>query len=209
VLVNTGVLSADLPGNCTSLSWDSQGDLWAVAGSDVYVLNQTLTVLHIIPASIPAQQIAPSDSFVSLKVAPDGLRVAMIVRRKNGASVYISALTKKVNSPIVYLAQGGPVLTVGPDLVNPIALAWWDSDHLLVLERLHGNSQLYKVPLNGGESIKLLTAPESAVSVTANGSFIAVGTSASAGRRPAVVVSRGLEGPWIRVTPGRTPTYAG
>ena len=202
----TDLESRDLPGKCTSLSWDNHGDCWAVAGSDVYVLNATVTTVMVRVVSIPALQIQP-DNFVSLKVAPDGLRVAMIVRSKHGASVYVSAITKK--SSIVYLAQGGPVLTAGPDLLNPIALTWWDSNHLLVLERQHGVSQLYEVPVNGGASIKVLTPPD-ATSVTANGMFVAVGTPASRGQgQPTVLASHGLNGSWAPVGPGSTPTYVG
>jgi len=213
VIFNSLVLSTDLPGNCTSLSWDNQGDLWAVAGNDVDVLKETLTGLQRIvnPVSILAQQIVSGD-IVALKVAPDGLRVAMIVRSKSSkkaASVYVSALTKKQNGSIVYLAQGGRILTAGPDLVNPRALTWWDSNHLLVLERRGGMSQLYDVSLNGGKSARLLTAPTNAVSVTANASFIAVGTQRSGASGPGVLMSRGLDGPWIRVSTGRTPAYTG
>ena len=208
LLAITELESRELPGNCTSLSWDSQGDCWAIAGSDVFVLNATPTALEVRVVSVPAQQIAQSDNFVSLKVAPDGLRVAMIVRGKNGTSVYVSAITKQGST--VYLAQGGPMLTVGPDLTNPIALTWWDSDHLLVLDREHGSSQLFKVPLHGGEPIKLPTTPSSAISVTANDSFVAVGTR-DPGRdgHPGVLVSHGLDGPWLPVGPGSMPTYGG
>ena len=203
------VESGDLPGDCTSLSWDNQGDVWAVAGSDVYVLDATLSGLQVTPASIPAQQIAQSDSFVSVKVAPDGTRVAMIVRGKNGAKVYVSAMTKNAkNSSVVYLAQGGPVLTAGPDLGNPIALTWWNSDQMLVLDRQRGVSQLYEVPLNGGESAKVDT-PRDALSVTANGTLIAVGTPASDGHGPTVLASRGFDGAWLPVNAGSTPTYVG
>jgi hypothetical protein len=202
----TDLESRDLPGKCSSLSWDNQGDCWAVAGSDVYELTPTLTTVQVTLVTIPAQQIV-SDSFVSLKVAPDGLRVAMIVRGKNGTSVYVSAITKPTAS--VYLAQGGQVLTAGPDLVNPIALTWWDSNHLLVLERQHGVSQLYVVPVNGGASTKVLTPPD-AISVTSNGSFVAVGTPGSGDHgQPTVVASRGLGGSWAPVAPGSTPTYVG
>lgn len=206
-LINDAVLqSATLFGNCTSLSWDNQGDLWAIAGNDVYVLNLPLRQHQVIPVSIPP--LSPSDNFVALKVAPDGLRVAMIVVGKNGASVYISAITKKKHSSTIYLAQGGKLLTVGPDLVDPIALTWWDSDHLLVLERQHRVRELYDVPLNGGESAKVLT-PAGAVSVTANGQFVAVGTGSVGHGRRLVLVSHGLDGPWVPADPGATPAYVG
>jgi hypothetical protein len=197
-----------LPGPCTSLSWDRHGDLWAIVGSDVYVLNAFATGLRVVPVTIPAQQIAQSDKFVSLKVSPDGLRVAMIVRGKHSASVYVSAITKRAHSPIVYLAQGGPVLTLGPDLVNPIALTWWKSDYLLVLERQNRVAQLHVVPVNGGVSTEVPTPPN-AISVTANGSFVAVETPGPPGGQPTVLVSHGLEGPWVRAASGSTPTYIG
>lgn len=209
VLPISQLLSADLPADCTALSWDYQGDLWAVAGSDVYVLNATASALNVTPVSIPAPRIA-SAHFVSLKVAPDGLRVAMIVRDPNGASVYVSALTKNPGSA-VYLAQGGQVLTIGSDLADPVALTWQDSTHLLVLERQQdGVSQLYAVPVNGGKSTKVDT-PQGTDSVTSDGPYVAVGTpaSASGNGQPSVLVSPGLDGPWIPVGRGSTPAYVG
>lgn len=200
--------SAVLPADCTALSWDNQGDLWVVAGSDLYVLDAALTVT---PVSIPAPQQIANARFVSLKVAPDGLRVAMIVRDNNGASVYVSALTKKPGSTVFYLAQGGQVLTVGSDVVNPVALTWQDSTHLLVLERQQdGVSQLYEVPVNGGKSTKENT-PQGADSVSSDGPYVAAGTpaSASGNGQPSVLVSPGLDGPWIQVGRGSTPAYTG
>lgn len=211
VLPISQLLSTDLPADCTALSWDNQGDLWAVAGSDLYVLNATVNKLKVAPVILPAPQQIANARFVSLKVAPDGLRVAMIVRDHNGASVYVSALTKKPGSPTVYLAQGGQVLTVGSDVVNPVALTWQDSTHLLVLERQQdGVSQLYEVPVNGGKSTKENT-PQGADSVTSDGPYVAVGTpaSASGNGRASVLVSPGLEGPWIPVGRGSTPAYIG
>ncbi len=210
LLVGSDLQKGTLPADCTSMTWDDQGDLWVAAGTDVFVVNQTVTgSLQVNPVTIPALQIPASDTFVSLKVAPDGVRVAMIVRGKSGASVIVSSITKKQNSALIYLAQGVQVLTVGPDLVDPTALCWWDSDHLLVLDHRKGVSQLYEVPLDGGTSTRVPTPPD-VTSVTANGSFVAVGTSAPGGRgQPTVLASTGLEGVWIPVDMGRTPAYVG
>lgn len=214
------LLQRSLPASCTSLSWANPYDLWVTAGSDVYVVNQNMGTLLVTPVVIPDQQVIGSGDFVSLKVAPDGVRVAMIVRTKHSASVYISAITKQKNSPqnspLIYLAQGGPVLTVGPGLVNPISLSWWDSDHLLVLCRSGNISQLYLVPLTGGSSSKVPT-PANAVSVTANGSVVAVGTLGSAEQGQSTVqISQQVDGAWevwTPVAPGSTPkstpTYTG
>lgn len=210
LLVNSDLEKGTLPADCTSMTWDDQGDLWVAAGTDVFVLNESVEgVLQVSPVTIPGPVVPGSDTFVSLKVAPDGVRVAMIVRSKGGASVLVTSITKKPNSQLIYLAQGVQVLTVGPDLVDPTALCWWDSDHLLVLDHRHGASQLYEVPLDGGTSTKVPT-PSGVTSVTANGSFVAVGTSAVGVRgQPSVLAASGLEGTWVQVDAGGTPAYVG
>lgn len=219
LLVNSDLQQGTLPADCTSMTWDDQGDLWVAAGTDVYVVNETvtglLTGLQVTLVTIPAPQVPASDTIVSLKVAPDGVRVAMIVRgarsksSKGSASVIVTSITKKPNSALIYLAQGVQVLTVGPDLVDPTALCWWDSDHLLVLDHRHGVAQLYEVPLDGGASAKVPT-PSGVTSVTANGSFMAVGTSGLGGRgQSSVLAASGLEGTWVQVDSGGTPAYVG
>jgi hypothetical protein len=214
LLPNADLLQRSLLAKCTSLSWANPNDLWVIAGPDVFVVNQRPSPiqLQVTPVVIPDQQVLGSGSIVSLKVAPDGVRVAIIVRTRNSASVYVSAITKQKHSPVIYLAQGGPVLTVGPDVVNPISLSWWDSDHLLVLGGHHGASQLYLVPLTGGNASEVPTPPN-AVSVSANGSLAAVGVLGSAEQPQQTVqiahVIDGVWGVWTPVAAGLTPAYTG
>ena len=134
------------------------------AGTDIFVLNESPTLVRhciaVTPVTIPGTQIPSADTFTSLKVAPDGVRVAMIVRGKSGSMVYVTSTTVgKRNSPLIYLAQSGRFQPVGPDLDNPVSLTWWGPDHLVVLDQRHGTDQLYEVPLNGGQSLQ---GPDSA-----------------------------------------------
>ncbi len=200
-----------LPSACSSLSWDTQGRLWATAGSDVFVITESPSGLQVTPVVPTATQIPSSDTFASLKVAPDGVRVAMIVNDKSGSTVYVTSTTVgKKNPQLIYLAQSGQLQAVGPDLDDPVALTWWGPDHLLVLDKRHGIDQLYEVPLNGGQSVRVPTPP-GVVSVTGDGSVVVVGTRTTEGgsTREEIEAASGLEGIWHRIAPGRLPAYAG
>src|SRR4029077_6832088 len=62
LLVNSDLQKGTLPANCTSMTWDDQGDLWVAAGTDVFVVKETITGLQVIPVTIPAPQIPASDT---------------------------------------------------------------------------------------------------------------------------------------------------
>jgi hypothetical protein len=189
---------------CTSLSWDGNGYLWVSTATGVFRIQVSADGLHPVPIAIAAP-LAPSDTFAELRLAADGVRVAMIIKHgKRGASVYVTSISQK--SDVIYLAQNQQLLAVGPELTDPIALSWWGSDHLLVLDKKAGRTSLYEVPLNGGQSTELQT-PSDAVSVAANGTSIAVGTSGPRG--PEVRVVREIGGTWHRIAGASSPTYPG
>ncbi len=166
---------------CTSLSWDGNGYLWVSTASGVFRIQVTAQGLQVVPIAIAAP-LAPSDTFAALRLAPDGVRVAMIIKHgKKGASVFVTSITQK-SKYLIYLAQNQRFLSVGPELTDPIALSWFGSDHLLVLDKKAGKTSLYEVPLNGGQSTELPT-PADSVSVAANGTSVAVGTAGPRGRR--------------------------
>ncbi|HET9893615.1 MAG TPA: LpqB family beta-propeller domain-containing protein [Streptosporangiaceae bacterium] len=202
---------------CTSLSWDDKGELWVTAGSGIFVVTEYPTGPQIIPVSIAPGQISTSDTYSSIAVSPDGVRVALIVKSATGSSAYVTAISKVVvkagvsnkkqkTGTLVYLGQGDQILTVGPDLVDPAALSWYDANHLLVLDRRHGGSQLYEVPLDGDQSTSVPTPP-GAISVTSNGTIVAVGTERQG--RVSLKVAHGLEGLWRQLSPGSSPVYPG
>jgi hypothetical protein len=199
---------------CTSLSWDDQGRLWVAAGTDLYVVTESLATnsgLRVKHVTVPAPQIPVGATYTSLKVAPDGVRVAMIVHDSSGSMVYVTATTTAEKPiPFTYLAQTGQLQSVGPDLADPVGLTWWGPDHLLVLDRVGGATQLYEVPLNGGQSTRV-PAPPDTTSVTGNGSVVVIGTMTVHGRSTQQVIesANGLDGIWHRVASGSTPAYPG
>jgi len=161
------VITAKLQAPCTSLSWDQRGYLWVATKMAVYVIPDVASDPPAHPSvnNVFTSQL-PAGGIQSLRVAPDGVRVAMLIAARGGSKIRIAAISK--NPGFTYIAQTSSVLRVGTDVADPISLTWLDPDHLLVLSRTSsGSNQLFVVPLNGGQSIPIAT-PRDAISVTAN-----------------------------------------
>ncbi|HEX9030662.1 MAG TPA: LpqB family beta-propeller domain-containing protein [Streptosporangiaceae bacterium] len=166
-------VSRILPANCTSLSWDSSRNLWLTAGGNAYKIPGAGTAGHVGPVTVvycPACSGTRSTSLAigMLRIAPDEVRVAMIVHTRSSSQVMIGAISSGPSFTYVGncgVSCGGKgagrttkLVPVGTDVPNPSAVAWLDPDHLLVLD--HGGSaaaQIYEVPLNGGPSTPLAT----------------------------------------------------
>lgn len=165
------VISRTLPADCTSLSWDTHGNLWLSAGKGAFVIRGAgpggrAPVSHggAVGTAGPVTKVcfltcAPSGStaptIAKLRVAPDGVRVAMIVQSGSSSQVVLSAITS--NPSYVYIGAAKP-MRLGSDISDPGALAWLDSDHLLVLDHAGMvNSRIYEVPLSGGSSTQIAT----------------------------------------------------
>jgi hypothetical protein len=155
-----------LSGPCTSVSWDSQGNIWAVTAGGAWVLPPGQQ--QFVPVRLPR---LPGDNpagydVLSLRVAPDAVRVAMLVQveptatQAGGTQVVMAAVTRTRGEFVL-----GPTVAVGPTLAGPVALSWLDPDHLCVLT----HSELFSVPVNGGVQDPIDPAPPGASSITATG----------------------------------------
>jgi hypothetical protein len=161
-------------GPCTSVSWDSNGDIWAVTEHGIWVLpplpakQQFLPILSGDGGRLP---LLPGDSpasyhVLSVRLAPDAVRVAMLVQvdgpdGKPGAKQVVMAAVTRTQGQFVL----GSTVAVGPTLDDPSAISWLDADDLVVL----AGSELYSVPVNGGAPDPITPAPGGALSVTAAG----------------------------------------
>jgi hypothetical protein len=103
------------------------------------------------------------DDVTDFMVAPDGVRVVMIVRDGSSSHVEVGAVT---HSGQAVMMQGMPV-TIGAGIPQPDALSWYGTDDVIALADSDSSSgaQLYEVPLNGGPP-NIIASPGDAVSVT-------------------------------------------
>lgn len=182
-------------GPCTSVGWDSHGNLWAVAGQEVWVLppngRQPIDVLlPALPGGAP-----PKYKVEALSVAPDGVRVALLIRNHDGSrEVALTAIVGTGASTTFSSA-----VAIGAGLADPVALSWYDADHVMVLAK----SQLYEVPVNGGAPVPAGPAPGARTVTAAGPGQVATGGSGE------ILTSTGPNQSQQPATKGSSPTYPG
>jgi Lipoprotein LpqB beta-propeller domain len=152
-------------GPCTSVTWDSAGNIWAVTAAGIWVLpagSRAPAAVSLPP--LPGGSAAPYH-VLAVRIAPDAVRVAMLVQTGSGASAATQVVMAAVTEADGEFALG-PTVSLAPGLAGePAALSWLDPDHLVVLAR----SELYDVPVNGEAAVPLVSAPPGMDDVSAAG----------------------------------------
>jgi hypothetical protein len=195
-LTKGGKLASWRPGGkITSLSWDVSGDLWVAAGNGVWLRRPGRKA----PVAVDTGQLAPGDRVTALRVAPDGVRIAMIVRGKTGSQLDIAAVRLGANT-----ASIGQLTPIGAGISDPAELSWYNPDNLIVLFRPASASPvLAEVPLSGGTPTPIGAEPHTRTIATA-GSQIVAGL-----RGNRLVTLSGPDGSWQLLGPGQDPAYPG
>jgi hypothetical protein len=194
----------------TSVSWDRNDDLWVAGSSGGQARVWLLGASKGKPVSVGLP--AGLRDVTALRVAPDGVRVAMIAKVSarasggNGAGteVLLGAVVRTPDqvSGQVMLSIAGPI---GADLLRPSALSWYDADHLLVVNQAPPGPQLEEVPVDGDRSSYQGPEPDMTSIAAAgplNSLFVGLGTGYLA-------KSVGLGELWNQFTAGRAVTYPG
>jgi hypothetical protein len=188
-------------GSCTSVSWDARGDLWVTADGIVWMLPPNGG--SATPVNVPVPAGADVTDFM---VAPDGVRVVMIVRDGPSSHVEVGAVT---HSGQAVMMQGGPV-TIGAGIPQPDALSWYGTDDVVVLADRGSSSsaQLYEVPLNGGPPTVIATpgAPVSVTATSPEGSVADIAIGLPGGK---MMVSTDLGAFQPTRAGGQSPAYPG
>jgi hypothetical protein len=179
-------------------SWDSTGGLW-IAGRahgqpGVWVIPG-VSGGKPVPVSLPIG-VGP---VTGLRVAPDGVRIALIVGAGAGAHMMVGAITRSGGA--VFITQAVPL---APGLSGTTALTWYDEDHLLAITQSASGTKLWEVPVNGDVAIPKSPLPGMA-SITAAGTQNSLYV-VSGGR---LENSVGLGEPWRDITAGSAATYPG
>ena len=186
-----------------SLSWDRHDNLWVAGSSGSKPRVWLLGASKGTPVSVG---LPPHiRSVTALRVAPDGVRVAMLTRvsTPNGVEpeVLLAAIEKTTNAQVMLSSAG----QVGADLTGPSALTWYDADHLLVVNQASSGPQLEEVPVDGDRSSSQSIEP-GMVSIAAagpnNGLFVGLQTRHLAR-------SVGLGELWNQFAEGSAATYPG
>jgi hypothetical protein len=188
-------------GSCTSVSWDGHGDLWTTADGLVWMLPPNGGPAAASTVLVP---LPPGADVTDFTVAPDGVRVAMIVRDGSSSYVEVGAITHSGQAASV---QGVPV-RIGAGISQPDAVSWYGTDDVVVLAGASASAQLYEVPLNGGPPTIIATpgAPVSVTSTSPEGSPAQIAVGLPGGK---IMVSTGLGAFQPTRAAGQAPAYPG
>ncbi len=188
----------------TSLSWDRYDNLWAAGTSGGKPRVWMLAASGGKPVSVGLP--AHVRSVTALRVAPDGVRVAMIAKVSTGSGtgpqteVLLGAIVQADNQ--VTLSSAGQI---GADLATPSALTWYDADHLLVVNEAASGPALEVVPVDGDRSSYQNIEP-GMTSIAAAGPDNSLFAGLQGGH---LARSVGLGELWTQFASGRAVTYPG
>ncbi len=191
----------------TAIGWDRRDYLWMTQGDSTSVVAQAGNGNHVDISNQFGGKIS------GLSIAPDGVRVAAIVQQAgNLPELQLAAIDSgapatasgQVTSPLSHTSIG-PAVQLGPNVVNPIALTWYDADDLLVLDGTANGTMLWEVPVDGQPATKLPGVLPGAISITANSTQNALVVGLTHNR---MEVSASLEGPWQPLgSGGQNPAF--
>lgn len=196
-----GDLHAVLTGSGISApSWDRAGDVWFAATlhgkSGLWVLpeGQSAPVRVSLPAGGPV---------TAVRVAPDGVRVAMI--RGTGANAHLTLGAVVRASPSAFAIDSA--VNVGANVPQPGSLTWYDADNLLATSQTSPQG-LWRVPVDGDSAVSQNTQAGT-VSITAAGRSAPLFAGVAVNAKTSVYRSVGLDELWGSVGAGHDPVYAG
>lgn len=182
-------------GPCTSLSWDRNGVLWAVAGRHVWAVRTLSGQVVQVGGVAGVLSDRPGVQLLSVEMAPDAVRAALLIRTPSGNRMALTAITSQRGA-----VAFGPPLVIGTGLANPVAISWSSPFDLVALT----SAGIWQVPLTGGIGKQLGPVPRGSATLATDGRELAVGTT---GGEIFTSANSGLT--WTAAGGGTFPEYAG
>lgn len=198
-----------------SISWDPEDDLWANTASQVWQLpgpdNAGQPFGQPVPVPVTVQNFDGTTNlgpFTALRVAPDGVRMAIIVQSPNQGSVlYFGAInypqsTRASQQTVLIKLSPFNVSQAGSTTFESVS--WYGSNDVITLSA--PNQALTEYPVNGGSSTAL-PSPAHIASITASYLYPLI-----AGLGKGGVTAAPITGVWPLapiIKSGFTPVYPG
>jgi hypothetical protein len=191
----TGMIGSKLTpirggGSYTSISWAPNDYLWATGSTGISTADKGLGPMKDVQVDTAPGVLALTAAYNQLKVAPDGVRVAII--EDGGILTYGAISGLQTAEPQITLSTVTETLAANQVFQS---LAWYDSNDVIALAT---NSILTKYPVSGASSTTI-PAESGMQTITAESSRLLVGTVDSDGSPPLVSYSSSTYS-WTPVT---------
>jgi hypothetical protein len=190
----------------TTMSWDPNGDLWATTGDQIVMLRGDATQG---PLGQPVQaNVADSggDSvqglFAGLRVAPDGVRMAMIV---GGSVINFGAIVFQTGAhpgQLTIKIELSPFSVAMTGSTTFSSVTWYGPDNVITLSE--PGPILTEYPVNGGSSTVI--PPQARIeSISASGGNALIACLGNG----SIIADLSLSGAWTSVGSGLSAAYRG
>ena len=192
----------------TTMSWDPGSNLWATTGDQVVMLRGAANPAQPLGQPVDVTMYysdgtTPVDGpFTSLRVAPDGVRVALII---GDATLYFGAIASQqgvrpgqTNIKIVFL----PFSAAAPGTGTFSAVTWYGPDNVITLGG--PGSVLTEYPVDGGSATSI-TAESRMQSISASWKSALLAGLPKGG----MSADASLGGSWLSFGAGISPVYPG
>lgn len=201
----------------SSISWDVDGDLWVTAGNRIVMfhgsadprqpLGQMVTV-NVVPSSSQLPLLPP---YTDIKVAPDGVRVAIVMEN---SYLTFGAISGRLGpDPQISLStveyQPAPPAQSTTRLGNFTALSWYGAGDVITLAT--PGSVVTEYPVSGGTSTPISADPGMQTIAASSGQPLLAGLP-----KEQLASDANTTGSWLPLTDnngapvnGSSPTYPG
>lgn len=181
----------------TSLSWDPADDLWTTTGDQIVMLSGAASpsqqagkpvAVNVVNSDGSTENVGP---FTGLRVAPDGVRVAIIVGGNDldfGAFVPLTNARPGQAAVEIVLSQ----FYVSVPSATFTSVTWYGPDNVIALR--DPGPELTEYPVNGGSSTSIPAQPHMRSITASLGNPLIVGLS-----RGGMVADNSLSGSWMTV----------
>lgn len=198
-----------------SVSWDPSGNLWATTGNAIVMLPAGDGAGQPLDQPVPVNVVNYPDNipnpgpFTALRVAPDGVRVAIIV---DGSTLNFGAIvspqeTTRASQAVIKI-QLSPFYVTLTSTATFTALTWYGPDNVITLSQ--PGAALTEYPVDGGSSTSIPSQANISWITASSGSSLPLiaGLAGGAG----LVANGSLTGLWASVPTlkrGTSPVYPG
>lgn len=201
--------SVSVPG-VSSMSWDQMHDLWIVTPDGD--IDMVTAAGKLVPAGV-------KPGLTELSIAPDGVRVAMVVSGQLQLAAIGPAESTQNQAPRSNQSSWviGPSVPISPGVSQVRSMTWYDRDNLVVVSgNTAQNALVEAVPVNGG--VVDQTARPAKFSVPVGRYPVAIAANSSQNVLVVVLdnhqleVATGIDGPAQILGPGvlgDAPAYGG
>jgi hypothetical protein len=182
----------------TSLSWDPADDLWATTGDQIVMLSGAASpsqrsgqpvAISVVNSDGSTQNVGP---FTALRVAPDGVRVAIIVGGNDldfGAFVPLDNTRPGQAAVEIVLSQ----FYVSVLSATFTSVTWYGPDNVIALR--NPGPELTEYPVDGGSSTSILAQPHMSWITASFGSPLIAGLP-----RDSMTANASLSNSWMQLT---------